>query len=53
MLAFDARFVSGVAEDVLGCVLWADEPKFGRVRFQIGHRILQRVPLIVVHSRNA
>ena len=40
MLAFDASFVSGGAEDVLGCLLWADEPKFGRVRFHIGSRIL-------------
>ena len=40
MLAFDATFVSGEAEDVLGCMLWADEPKFGRVRFHIGSRIL-------------
>jgi hypothetical protein len=40
MLAFDASFVSGGAEDVLGCMLWADEPKFGRVRFHIGNRIL-------------
>jgi hypothetical protein len=48
MLAFDARFVSAGAEDVLGCMLWADEPKFGRVRFQIGHRIL----VDVLHSGN-
>jgi hypothetical protein len=40
MLAFDANFLSAGAEDVLSCMLWADEPKFGRVRFHIGSRIL-------------
>jgi hypothetical protein len=49
MLAFDARFVpDGVEEGLLGCILWADEPKFGRVRFHLGSFIL----LDVLHGAN-
>ena len=48
MLTFDTSFVSGGAEDVLGCMLWADEPKFGRVRFHIRNPIL----VDVLHGGN-
>ena len=48
MLTFDTSFVSGGAEDVLGCMLWADEPKFGRVRFHIRNPIL----VDVLHGEN-
>jgi hypothetical protein len=42
MLTFDDRFVSDGS--IIGCVLlWADEPKFKRVRFTIPSAILQRV----------
>jgi hypothetical protein len=41
MLAFDARFVPDGVE--VGCLLWADEPKFGRVRFHLGSFILVNV----------
>lgn len=40
MLTFDPSFHS---DGVLGCVLWADETLMGRVRFDIGHRILEDV----------
>ena len=38
MLTFDQSFFP---DGVLGCVLWADETVMGRVRFDIGSRILQ------------
>jgi hypothetical protein len=38
MLTFDPSFHS---DGVLGCVLWADETVMGRVRFDIGSRILE------------
>jgi hypothetical protein len=34
-------------EDLLGCILWADEPKFGRVRF---HSAVY--PADVLHGAN-
>jgi hypothetical protein len=40
MLTFDINFHS---DRMLGCVLWADETVMGRVRFDIGSRILQDV----------
>jgi hypothetical protein len=40
MLTFDASFHS---DGVLGCVLWADETVMGRVRFDIGPKILEDV----------
>jgi hypothetical protein len=40
MLTFDVSFHP---DGVLGCVLWADETVMGRVRFDIGSRILQDV----------
>ena len=43
---FDARFVP--EEDLPGCILWADEPKFGRVRFHLGSFIL----VDVLHGAN-
>jgi hypothetical protein len=44
MLAFDDRFVPDGDKDGLhGCILWADEPKFGRVRFHLGSFILVEV----------
>jgi hypothetical protein len=47
MLAFDDRFVpDGDEEGLIGCILWADEPKFGRVRFHLGSFIL----VDVLHS---
>jgi hypothetical protein len=39
VLTFDVEFHSD--DDVLGCVLWADETVMGRVRFNIGRKILQ------------
>lgn len=49
MLAFDARFLpDGQGEGAFGCMLWADEPKFGRVRFHVGSRIL----VDVLHGGN-
>jgi hypothetical protein len=49
MLVFDACFEpNGPADGLLGCVLWADEPKFGRVRFHLGSLILSDV----LHSGN-
>jgi hypothetical protein len=41
MLTFDLTFHSDDRE--LGCVLWADETVMGRVRFDIGPKILQDV----------
>jgi hypothetical protein len=38
MLTFDDSFHSDRA---LGCFLWADETVMRRVRFDIGHRILE------------
>ena len=46
MLTFDPSFHS---DGVLGCVLWADETVIGRVRFDIGSRILEAV----LHGGNA
>jgi hypothetical protein len=46
MLTFDPSFHS---DGVLGCVLWADETVMGRVRFDIGSRILEDV----LHGGNA
>ena len=44
MLVFDARFEpDDVVNGLLGCVLWADEPKLGRVRFHVGRGILSDV----------
>jgi hypothetical protein len=44
MLAFDARFEPDEdANGLLGCILWANEPKFGRVRFHVGSGILSDV----------
>jgi hypothetical protein len=40
MLTFDPNFHSDRA---LGCFLWADETAMRRVRFDIGHRILEDV----------
>ena len=40
MLTFDDSFHS---DGVLGCFIWADETATGRVRFDIGHKILQDV----------
>jgi hypothetical protein len=41
MLAFDDSFAAdSIEEGSLGCVLWASEPKFSRVRFHLGHQIL-------------
>ncbi len=40
MLTFDPVFHSDRA---LGCVLWADETVLRRVRFDMGHRILEDV----------
>jgi hypothetical protein len=41
MLAFDDSFAAdGIEEGSLGCVLWASEPKFRRVRFHLGHQLL-------------
>jgi len=37
MLDFDVLFVS---DKRLGCLVRADEPKYGRVQFLIGHLIL-------------
>jgi hypothetical protein len=39
VLTFDVEFHSD--DNVLGCVLWADETVMGRVRFNIGRKILQ------------
>ena len=36
MLTFDVEFHSD--DDVLGCVLWADETVMGRVQFNIGRK---------------
>jgi hypothetical protein len=42
MLTFDDRFLS--ESSIIGCVLlWADEPRFKRVRFTIHAAILRRV----------
>jgi hypothetical protein len=44
MLKFDDHFVPDATEDgLLGCVLWASEPKFGRVKFHLGQFILMDV----------
>jgi hypothetical protein len=44
MLAFDDSFVvDSIEEGALGCVLWASEPKFSRVRFHLRHQILMDV----------
>ena len=49
MLAFDDSFVvDSIEEGALGCVLWASEPKFSRVRFHLRHQIL----MDVLHGEN-
>jgi hypothetical protein len=49
MLAFDDSFaVDSIEEGSLGCVLWASEPKFSRVRFHLRHQIL----MDVLHGEN-
>jgi hypothetical protein len=40
MLTFDPSFHS---DHELGCFLWADETVMRRVRFHIGHRVLEDV----------
>jgi hypothetical protein len=42
MLTFDDCFAS---DGFLNCLLWADEPKFNRVRFNINSAILRDVLL--------
>jgi hypothetical protein len=42
MLTFDIEFHS---DGGLGCILWADETVMGRVRFDLGSRILEDVLL--------
>ena len=44
MLTFDDSFtVDSIEEGSLGCVIWASEPKFSRVRFHLRHQILMDV----------
>jgi hypothetical protein len=40
MLTFESQFKS---DRNLGCLIWADEPASGRVRFSIGHQILAEI----------
>lgn len=50
MLSFDDAFLGdSVEEGSLGCVLWATEPKFRRVRFHLSHQILTDV----LHGNNS